>query len=217
MARLDTPVHGSDTDAADELALAALALARAYAAGATMWCVAPQWPDHGRPGDVLLAISSSLDDRTADLLARGEAWGLTRMWLGAGARPPVGVADHVIWLDDDPASASRSGDIVLHYHLLWELTHVVFEHPGLLGPDPAPSGEVCITCSDEGRVAEVSRVGNGGIVDAVVAGRRETVDASLVDPVVPGDLVLVHAGVALATLRAETSGRQNEPGPGESP
>src|SRR5580658_4747392 len=101
MARLDTPVHGSDTDAADELALAALALARAYAAGATMWCVAPQWPDPGRhvsvelvnpvivgkralpavhvsppgeaeslrvlgrPGDVLLAISSSLDDRTA--------------------------------------------------------------------------------------------------------------------------------------------------------
>ena len=28
----------------------------------------------------------------------------------------------------------------------------------------------------------------------------ETVDASLVDPVGPGDLVLVHAGVALATL-----------------
>jgi hydrogenase maturation factor len=252
MAALGTPVHSPDTDAAEELAVAALALARAYAAGATMWCVAPQWPDHGRhvavefvhpvivgkralpavyvstpgevaslrvlsrPGDVLLAIGSSADDRTADLLARGEAWGLTRVWLGTGARPPVGVADHVIWLDDDAASASRSGDIVLHYHLLWELTHVVFEHPGLLGSDPGPSGEVCITCSDEGRVAEVSAVGHGGIVDAVVGGHRETVDASLVDRVAPGDLVLVHAGVVLATLRGAAPGRQDDPCPEES-
>ena len=30
------------------LAAAALALARRFAAGATMWCVAPQWPSHGR-------------------------------------------------------------------------------------------------------------------------------------------------------------------------
>jgi D-sedoheptulose 7-phosphate isomerase len=30
-----------------------------------------------------------------------------------------------------------SGDLVARYHLLWELTHVVFEHPGLL----AESGE----------------------------------------------------------------------------
>ena len=30
--------------------------------------------------------------------------------------------------------AARSGDLVMLYHLLWELTHVVFEHPGLLTP-----------------------------------------------------------------------------------
>ena len=33
---------------AEDLAPAALALARRFAAGATMWCVAPQWPAHGR-------------------------------------------------------------------------------------------------------------------------------------------------------------------------
>jgi len=33
---------------AEDLAAAALALARRFAAGATMWCVAPEWPAHGR-------------------------------------------------------------------------------------------------------------------------------------------------------------------------
>ncbi len=39
-----------------------------------------------------------------------------------------------------------------------------------------------------------------GLVDVIVRGMPETVDASLVTPVVPGDLILIHAGVALATL-----------------
>jgi len=33
---------------AADLAAAALELARHYAAGATMWCLAPEWPEHGR-------------------------------------------------------------------------------------------------------------------------------------------------------------------------
>jgi len=33
---------------AADLAVASLALARRFATGATMWCVAPQWPSHGR-------------------------------------------------------------------------------------------------------------------------------------------------------------------------
>ena len=32
----------------DDLARAALALARRFAAGATLWCVAPAWPEHAR-------------------------------------------------------------------------------------------------------------------------------------------------------------------------
>ncbi|MGH9073062.1 MAG: hydrogenase assembly protein HupF, partial [Acidimicrobiales bacterium] len=34
------------TDVATDLATASLALARRYAAGATMWCTAPSWPAH---------------------------------------------------------------------------------------------------------------------------------------------------------------------------
>ena len=220
------------------LAATALTLARAFAAGATMWCVSPEWPSHARhvavefvhpvivgkralpartlegteaehalrllarPGDVLLVVGT--EDHTADLLDRAEAWGLTRIWLGLGRRHPTSRADHLVWSEtDDPDLTAQSGDMVLLYHLLWELTHVVFEHPGLLVPEDACADEVCITCSDEGRVAEVRSVHADGVVDVIVQGRPETVDASLVNPVGPGDLVLVHAGVALATLGGE--------------
>jgi hydrogenase maturation factor len=222
---------------ADNLAAASLALARRFAAGATMWCVAPQWPAHGRhvavefvhpvivgkralpavsidatdavravrllarPGDILLTVGTAEDERIVDLLARAEAWGLTSLWLGAGNRPSGSHADHIVWLEGvDPALTARSGDMVLLYHLLWELTHVVFEHPGLLEPEPECTDEVCITCSDEGRVAEVRVAHDDGSAEVVVAGHVETVDATLVDPVGPGDLLLVHAGVAITKL-----------------
>ncbi len=235
-------VSGLEESAAADLAVASLALARWFAAGATMWCVAPEWPSHGRhvavefvhpvivgkralpavsvdaadaisvvrlaarPGDILLAVSSAGDTCTADLLARADAWGLTSLWLGAGSRPKGSPADLVVWLEGvDPAVASRSGDMVLMYHLLWELTHVVFEHPGLLEPGPERTDEVCVTCSDEGRVAEVTAVQPDRRVEVLIGGRREVVDASLVDPVQPGDLLLVHAGVAITSLGGAAS------------
>jgi hypothetical protein len=226
-----------DRDLSEDLARSALTLARRFARGATMWCVAPRWPSHGRhvavefvhpvivgkralpamsvdaaesaeslrllarPGDIVLVVSTADDKDALDLLSRAEAWGLARVWIGVGARPTPNRADHVIWAGEaDPARAGCSGDLVLLYHLLWELTHVVFEHPGLLEEDVGCTEEVCITCSDEGRVAEVQSVLSDGSVEVMVGGRPETVDASLVDPVIPGDLLLVHAGVALTAL-----------------
>jgi hydrogenase maturation factor len=153
-----------------------------------------------RPGDVLLVVSSAADGLARDLMRRAEAWGLTRIWLGAGPRPPAEAAEHVVWWDAlDAPWAAQSGDIVLLYHVLWDLSHVVFEHPGLLGPEAACTEEVCITCSDEGRVAEVTAVYEDGRAEVLAGGRRETIDASLVD-VGPGDLLLVHAGVAVSLL-----------------
>jgi hydrogenase maturation factor len=226
-----------DRELSEDLARAALTLARRFATGATMWCVAPKWPYHARhvavefvhpvivgkralpamsvdgaeaaeslrllarPGDILLVASTADDGDALDLLGRAEAWGLSRVWIGAGARPTPNGADHLVWTSGvDPDRAARSGDLVLLYHLLWELTHVVFEHPGLLEEDAGCTDEVCITCSDEGRVAEVQSVRPDGSVEVIVGGRPETVDASLVEPVIPGDLLLVHAGVALTAL-----------------
>jgi hydrogenase maturation factor len=224
---------------ADSLAQAALTVARRFAAGATMWCVAPEWPAHARhvavefvhpvimgkralpavavdagptgyapalrllvrPGDVLVAVGPA-SEGTTQLLRRAEAWGLVSVWLGAGARPEP-VATHLVWSDAaDAGRAARSGDIVILYHLLWELTHVVFEHPGLLETpaEAACEGEVCITCSDEGRVAEIRSVAGGGQAEVIAGGQMETIDVTLVEPVRAGDVVLVHAGVALHTL-----------------
>ena len=157
-----------------------------------------------RPGDVLLAVSSASDARTSDLLQRAEAWGLTRLWLGAGARPPVGRAEHVVWLEDiDPAIAARSGDVVLLYHLLWELTHVVFEHPGLLEAASDCTDDVCITCSDEGRLGEVVGVRPDGQAEIRTPSGLETIDTTLIGDACPGDLVLVHAGAALCLVMKE--------------
>jgi hydrogenase maturation factor len=228
----------------ENLAAAALALARRFGAGATMWCVAPQWAWHGRhvavefvhpvivgkralpsvhvdeadpaaavrmlsrPGDVLLAVSTADDAPTRDLLRRAAAWGLTRLWLGAGPPPPDRYADHLVWLADrDPAAAARSGDLVLLYHLLWELAHVVFEHPGLLvlelAGGPACADDVCITCSDQGDIAEVRALQPDGHAEVVVQGRSQEADVSLLDAVKPGDLVLIHAGIAISALGDE--------------
>src|SRR6202042_1375409 len=135
-----------------------------------------------RPGDVLLAIGTADDAHTTDLLERADAWGLTRIWLGAGTRPKDSRAERLIWLADvEPAVAARSGDLVLLYHLLWELTHVVFEHPGLLTAEAECTQEVCVTCSDEGRVAEVSAVLTDGRVEVLAGGQTEQVDGRLVD------------------------------------
>jgi hydrogenase maturation factor len=74
------------------------------------------------------------------------------------------------------------------------------------------AGDVCITCSDEGRVAEVTAVHDDGRAEVLVSGRTETVDVSLVDAG-PGDLVLVHAGVAITLLdspRLVTGGASGE-------
>jgi hydrogenase maturation factor len=78
---------------------------------------------------------------------------------------------------------------------------VAVEHPGSLAPSPAAvcTDEVCTTCSDEGRVAEVTAVHADGRAEVLAGGRQETVDASLVDAG-PGDFVLVHAGVAISLL-----------------
>lgn len=225
--------------AADALPRAAYELARSFAAGATLWCVAPAWPEHGRhvavefvhpvimgtralaavsvsgpdpvaavravarPGDVIIVISATDDPVAAQVIRRAPAWGATTVWVASGpttAEPSPDIAVHV---DDPLGSAPYDGRLVLQYHLLWELTHVCFEHQGLLEDTEPADGEVCITCSDEGRLGEVVNAPPGA-PDALVrtAAGMETVDVSLVGPLEVDHLVLVHAGSAIATVDA---------------
>ena len=137
-------------------------------------------------------------------MRRAPAWGACSVWIGSGPRPPAGAADHVLWIDDNDPLAPATGQFVLLYHLLWELTHVCFEHPGLLtSSQPAEcADEVCITCRDEGRLGEVTELpaAHPGRVLVRTADGEEAVDATLVAPVAPGDLVLIHAGLALTRI-----------------
>ena len=109
-----------------------------------------------RPGDIVVAIASAADPDVRSIMRRAPAWGATTIWIGNGPRPAAGAADHVLWLDDPDPLVPATGGFVLLYHLLWELTHVCFEHPGLLTEPAECTDEVCITCSDEGRLGEVS-------------------------------------------------------------
>lgn len=160
-----------------------------------------------RPGDVVLAIATADEAAIAGAMRRAPAWGVETVWLGFGPRPPAGAADHVLWYDDaDPLTAHR-GRFVLAYHLLWELTHVCFEHPGLLtdSGEVCSEADVCITCSDEGRLAEVVTAGAGGSAVVRTAAGNEQADVTLVGPVAAGDLVLVHAGSVLSVVEGTSA------------
>lgn len=227
-------------DLSDDLAAAALTMARRFAADATMWCLSPGWPHHARhvavefvhpvivgkralpaltippiedltasvrssarSGDLLLVIAPANDAATRDLLRRAAAWGLRTIWIGTGPRPADGAADHVLWVDEADGLAPHDGRFILMYHLLWELTHVCFEQPGLLTDPDDCDGEVCITCSDEGIVAEVVEAREHDAVVRTPDADAAVVDTTLVGAVARHDLVLVHAGVAIATLDQE--------------
>jgi hypothetical protein len=156
-----------------------------------------------QPGDLLMAVASADQPAVIDAMRRAPAWGALTLWIGSGPRPPAGAANHILWVDSDDPMVPATGRFVLLYHLLWELTHVCFEHPGLLKP-PAEdcTDDVCVTCSDEGRLAEVILEPADPLGQALVrtAKGEEWVDVSVLGDVAANDLVLVHAGTAITRL-----------------
>ncbi|HLJ32887.1 MAG TPA: HypC/HybG/HupF family hydrogenase formation chaperone [Ktedonobacteraceae bacterium] len=61
----------------------------------------------------------------------------------------------------------------------------------------------CITCADEALPANVLRVdGENGLALVTIGDSEveEEIDITLVDDIAPGDVVLVHGGVAIAQL-----------------
>jgi len=154
-----------------------------------------------QPGDLLMAVASADQPAVVDAMRRAPAWGVLTLWIGSGPRPPAGAANHILWIDSGDPMVPATGRFVLMYHLLWELTHVCFEHPGLLKPG-AEAG-VCVTCSDEGRLGEVVLEPAGSDALVRTADGEEWVDVTMLGPdipVAPNDLVLVHAGAAITRL-----------------
>jgi hydrogenase maturation factor len=59
----------------------------------------------------------------------------------------------------------------------------------------------CITCSDEALQARVLRVDQeAGLAVVTIQDTSEEIDITLVESVAPGDVLLVHGGVAIARL-----------------
>ncbi len=169
-----------------------------------------------RPGDIALAISHHRDDPlSASFLGTARSRGLLTIEIGAGGARGAGVAgsspggEHSFMVRaDDPAIVQEVQETA--YHVLWELVHVFFEQPGLLGDDEGEAGEACITCGD---VAVAARVVALGGDTAVIerGGARERVAVELLDEVALGDLLLCHAGVALERLPDTASGTEDQP------
>ena len=229
--------QGLSAEQAADLAATAFTLAKRFAAGATMWSIAPSFEPHAQhiavefvhpvimgkralpavaltgpdlvdlvrvsvqPGDIVIAVSGADHPEVRSVMRRSPAWGATTVWIGSGERPLAGAADHVLWLEDPDPRVPATGRFVLFYHLLWELTHVCFEHSGLLKPEPHE--QVCVTCSDEGRLGEVVTASADGLAPVRTARGVEDVVTTLIDPVAAGELVLVHAGTAISRLDEE--------------
>jgi hydrogenase assembly chaperone HypC/HupF len=64
----------------------------------------------------------------------------------------------------------------------------------------------CITCSDEAvQVRVVSVNEENGLALVTVDGVEEEVDVTLVEQIAPGDLLLVHGGVAIGYVDEESN------------
>jgi D-sedoheptulose 7-phosphate isomerase len=148
----------------------------------------------GRAGDIALGIAHRAGDAEVEaFLASAAQRGLLTIALGAG---PLD-ADHAFAVpSDDPAIVQEVQETA--YHVLWELVHVFFDHPGLLQ-------DACIACGDVAVEAEVVAV--AGASATVRRGAvEEQVAVDLLDDVRPGDRLLCHAGVALERLERDPTG-----------
>jgi hydrogenase assembly chaperone HypC/HupF len=69
-------------------------------------------------------------------------------------------------------------------------------------PAPTCGSQHCITCGDDGVPMTVVRIDQlrGLALCADADGDQMTVETALVEPVAPGDCLLVHAGTAIAVI-----------------
>jgi D-sedoheptulose 7-phosphate isomerase len=140
-----------------------------------------------REGDIALGLDHRGDDAivAAFLRSASERELLT---IAFNSSEPAEFAFTVP--TEDPYVAQEVQETA--YHVLWELVHVFFEHPGLLD-------DACITCGDVAVEAKVVAVVNGSAV-IEKDGLREEVAVELLERVEVGDTLLCHAGVALEKL-----------------
>jgi len=152
-----------------------------------------------RNGDAVLVLGDVPDrDR---ILRRAPAWGLAAVWVGETARPDQGLASVALLVPDTESTVAA---------LMTGARGLVGNTVALAPAIVDCTDEVCITCSDEGRLGEVIAV-QGEYFPALVrtADGEEEVDVTVVGDVAPRDLILIHAGSAIALVPDGTDVRGN--------
>jgi D-sedoheptulose 7-phosphate isomerase len=141
-----------------------------------------------RPDDIALGLDHGVGDPAVGaFLAEARRAGLLTISM-SGDLPAADDVDHGFAVpSSDPQVVQEVQETT--YHVLWELVHVFFEHPGLLN-------EACITCGDVAVAARVVAV-RDGTATIERDGATEDVAVDLVTGVEVGDVLLCHAGVAL--------------------
>ena len=156
-----------------------------------------------QPGDLLIAVASADEPAVIDAMRRAQAWGVLTLWIGSGPRPPAGAAE------PHPLDRLRRPDGAGHRNVRADVPPAVGAHPRLLRASRSAEAradectdEVCVTCSDEGRLGEVVLEPADATSSALVrtADGEEWVDVTMLGDVAPNDLVLVHAGTAITRL-----------------
>jgi D-sedoheptulose 7-phosphate isomerase len=143
-----------------------------------------------RAGDIALGLTHGANDPAVEGFLR-DARGPAELTIAMCGHGPGIEADYSFEVrSPDPAVVQEVQETT--YHVLWELVHVFFEHPGLLD-------DACITCGDVAVEARVVALRNGSAV-IEKDGAREEVAVDLVERVEVGDRLLCHAGVALEKL-----------------
>lgn len=144
-------------------------------------------------GDALVVIGAPGGIEARDrVLRRAPAWGLEAIWIGTAERPADGLARCID--SDDPAATLAE--------FAAAASRFTGAEPELIPEIPECTDEVCVTCSDEGRLGEVVTPPETMFLPAIVrtADGNEEVDVTLVGEVGPGDLVLIHAGGAIVRI-----------------
>ena len=101
-------------------------------------------PVLGTPqGDVVLAVASADETSARSVMRRAPTWGASTLWIGNGAQRGRPTTCRTIRTRGcrPPAGSCCSTTC------LWELTHVCFEHPGLLTTPTECTEDMCVTCS----------------------------------------------------------------------
>lgn len=175
-------------------------------------------------GDIALGLS--VDGRCGNVLRGLEdahrSGLLTVALLGGdgGVIARSDAVDHAVVASSDLPCVVKELHVTT-YHIMWELVHVLLEQPALpsapsSAASPAPSSAApraarsaapstadaaCVTCADAASPARVRRLLDGDLAVVETATGPEEVSVALV-AAEPGDVVLVHAGEAIAVRRA---------------